>query len=34
MATEAFSDEMLGAILNGQNPWWRRGSEAAPHAGA
>ena len=34
MATEAFSDEMLGAILGGQNPWWRHGSEAAPHAGA
>ena len=33
MAAEAFSDEMLAAILGGQNPWWRRGREgAAPHA--
>ena len=30
MALEAFSDEMLGTIMGGQNPWWRRGGEAAP----
>ena len=34
MALEAFSDEMLGTIMGGQNPWWQHGSEAAPHAGA